>query len=342
MSSTFLKFVFKATLVGPQNSGKSQLLNRLLGNDFLPTILPTSGVAHTFKMLPISSNFAEGQIHYWDTSGDPSFHDVIDAFVKHSNAFIYCIDLTHEMDVDRVNQDIHHYLSISPNTPVILVGTQKDSSQTIPEERLEQFKTQIHLQQNLRFITSAKDGLGFAELSNGIMDIVHREYQIQFKQHQWNDAVRNLQANLAGLNKKKAQGIQDQFSQMVAELGRLPLDHGAEAIDTFVNKSKAILRGDHSNVMNAVIRIAAVAVITILAGLLGFGLGFAAGLWIGPGALLTGFIGIGAGATIGSAISMGIIGHRWFKESSRNAALNQFATEAKCSKEPIDPIPLQP
>jgi small GTP-binding protein len=342
MSNTFFKFVFRVAFVGPQSSGKSQLLNRLAKNDFLPTLPPTSGVAHTIRMLPTTKEMADGQIHYWDFSGDPTFEGVIGSFIKDSNVLIYCVDITNDLDVNLLNQDIAHYLSISPKASLVLVGTKNDASQLISTDKLHQLQTEIPLQQNLRFLTSSKEGTGLSELSNCIMSLAEREYQLKFKHHQWDDAIRNMQQSLAGLNKKKSQLIQDEYSLMIETLQDNPADHGVNAIETFVEKSKAILKGKHSNVMNAVLRIAAVAIVTILSGIAGFGLGFAAGLWIGPGALFTGILGASAGATLGSSISTGIVSHRWFKESNRNLALTQFATEAKQAKQPVDEVSFQP
>lgn len=327
-------FNFKITFIGPENVGKSQLINRLVGNEFLPNIPHTLVPTYTPKMLPTIKDLPEGQIHYWETHEDPD--------MSQTNALIYCIDLTEEIDVIHINQAIQKFLAISPNMPIIFVGTKHEQDQKIPNERIEEFNTNIHPQQNLRFMCSAKKGTGLAELSNAILSLVHREYQIQYKQHQWDDAVKNLQVNLAGLNRKKAQYIQDQFSQMVTILDSHPHDHGAKAIELFVNQSKAILQGKHSNAMNAVIRVAAVAIITILAGLIGFSFGFTAGLWIGPGAFLTGLVGMGVGATLGSTISMGMVGHRWFIESKRSSAIDQFAIEASCANEPVESVNFQP
>lgn len=60
----------------------------------------------------------------------------------------------------------------------------------------------------------------------------------------------------------------------------------ATAIETFANNYHVILEGKHPNIKNAVLAVTTTAVVTVLAGLVGFGIGFAAGIWTGPGAFI--------------------------------------------------------
>ena len=89
--------------------------------------------------------------------------------------------------------------------------------------------------------------------------------------------------------------------------------------------------------MKAVLSVAAAAVVTLIAGFVGFGIGFAAGSWTGPGAFITGFMsGSAAAASVVGAsgclglLAGGLAAHGLFKESKEAIALTEFAADVSC------------
>ena len=91
------------------------------------------------------------------------------------------------------------------------------------------------------------------------------------------------------------------------------------------------MNGKHSRTMKAIIRIAAVAIITILAALVGFGIGAATGIWIGPGALIMGFMGAGIAASSALAISGGLTAHGIFKDKKCMTVINDIEQTSKAA-----------
>lgn len=82
----------------------------------------------------------------------------------------------------------------------------------------------------------------------------------------------------------------------------------SKPIDNFVTRCGHILNGHPAKkAMNFVLKLAAVAVITVIAGLIGFGIGFAAGAWSGPGAFFTGLAG-GSAAAVAVVAAAGVVG----------------------------------
>lgn len=96
-----------------------------------------------------------------------------------------------------------------------------------------------------------------------------------------------------------------------------------EAIKLFTKKCQSILRGNYSEVWNALLTVVAAAVVTTLTAMLGFAIGLALGAWTGPGAFITALVGaktaaasvVGASATFG--VGAALTSYGLFKEQKK-------------------------
>ena len=112
-------------------------------------------------------------------------------------------------------------------------------------------------------------------------------------------------------------------------------NNSALAIEEFTNKCHVILEGNHSNILNAVLTVAAIALVAVLCGIIGFAIGFAAGAWTGPGAFITGLM-AGSAAAVAVVATSGSLGlaaggltaFGLFSDSKEMTAVNTFAKNA--------------
>jgi hypothetical protein len=125
-------------------------------------------------------------------------------------------------------------------------------------------------------------------------------------------ALDQLVETLSALSDAKKELILELYNDLVNDLNQAADDDAKEiALNEFVAQCKETLEGKYASVLKAVLTITAIAVSAVLAGTAGFGIGFALGLWTGPGAFFTAVAGASyaALAVVGaSGVSAGIAG----------------------------------
>ncbi|ETO93982.1 hypothetical protein [Legionella oakridgensis] len=163
---------------------------------------------------------------------------------------------------------------------------------------------------------------------------IHTEASNLLKTH--GELLPEIQALLtkavSGLqDKKKQEEIRD---HMTAFLRTVEYAHDSQAVHTayvqFAQHCRETLDGKHPNILKTILTIAAVSVATVLAGAVGFGIGFALGLWTGPGAFFTGVMAGSAAAslTLAAAGTVGVTagvltGYSLFKPKADVSAVKQ-------------------
>lgn len=145
--------------------------------------------------------------------------------------------------------------------------------------------------------------------------------QSQINRAEFDDALAELTAAIQVLSEARRREILLQADKLVAELADPAADKDA-AVKYFLANCKIQLTSKHTPIYKAIMIFAIAAVVTVLAGVIGFGIGFVAGAWTGPGAF---FAAIAAGAAaalsvvaIGSSLGLlsGIGAKRFFKDPS--------------------------
>jgi hypothetical protein len=125
-------------------------------------------------------------------------------------------------------------------------------------------------------------------------------------------AQTQLVETLSALPDAKRQLILELYHQLLDDLNEAKTEEEKKfALNYFVGECKETLEGKYASVLKSVLTITAIAVSAVLAGAAGFGIGFALGLWTGPGAFFTAVAGASyaALAVVGaSGVSAGIAG----------------------------------
>ena len=151
------------------------------------------------------------------------------------------------------------------------------------------------------------------------------------------NAKSHLYHNLHELSWYKRYRITQEVKRLEHALKNKPANV-ATPVSQFTSHCDDILQNKHSNTKRAVYTFAASIIVTALATLIGFGIGFATGCWTGPGAFITGFIAGGKAACATAAFTglMGITaGHSAFQFFSKNKEVKGTTMEL-APKEVID------
>jgi hypothetical protein len=157
----------------------------------------------------------------------------------------------------------------------------------------------------------------------------------------WASAEESLNKAINGLSKSKKDKINEAVAELKAKLSNKKSDAEEikKAYAEFQAKCNKILDKKDAVALNAILTTLAIVVTMVLVALIGFGIGFVAGLWTGPGAF---FAGVAAGsaaacsvvAATGAAgiLTGALVGHGLFKKKpevpEEKQAVSDFTKDA--------------
>src|SRR5579872_4677637 len=119
----------KIIVFGDKNIGKTQLINRLIGQEYNSIYKTTTGMNFfTIKKEGLT-------LQFWDSSGDEQYKSLNKNYYNKSQIGLYCIDLSNEINTLQINNDIKEFKAQSPDAQLLLIGTKGDSFSTIEEAK---------------------------------------------------------------------------------------------------------------------------------------------------------------------------------------------------------------
>lgn len=142
--------------MGPEKSGKTKIMDRLHNLSFDDNYTATIGV--TFKTL---KNKTSDYLEIWDLSGAKRFETLRPYYYRGSEIFCYCVDLSAEINLEQIQQELDQALTHSPRASIILVGTKADCCQN-PQDKLNAI-TLKDIQVTATIVTSAKENNGLTD-----------------------------------------------------------------------------------------------------------------------------------------------------------------------------------
>lgn len=318
---------FNTILFGSESSGKTQLFNRIIERErftFNEKTNQSRGVDFKLKSFDVNK-----QLYISDLPGSEQFSRVLPSYYKKAEAALFCVDLSVEFNEEEIRRKIAAFKAHNQTATVLLVGTKAEH----PEAQIDAFQ-----QMNLNdvcpqsFIVSAKNNTGVDEL----LEFLHN-LSLEQLRAPWDDAVSHLLKSIETLPTEKQQAIKAELDILSQKLNTFTphesLDTKAAAINQFTARCDTILSNNkYSNVMKAVLILAAVAVVTVLAALVGFGIGFALGLWSGPGAIISGLVAANTAAVAvvtasvaSGAVAGGLSAYGLFKAPPGSAEVKELA-----------------
>jgi small GTP-binding protein len=331
MAKTVAKAV-KVVFFGSEESGKSCLLERFArpNSKFREFYEMTTGANFISKRYPTG----ELVLQCWDTAGVHRFRVLLPGYFRNAKIGVYCVDLTKPLEESKIKQDIDDFLSRALGGSVILVGTKSD----LPQANREGFNNLALTYPYDSFVVSTKNREGIdtlferiyalgkqptndrSDLGSVISEVAPSGYSLidsAIERLDQNtslfEAVSNLKTVIASLPDEKRSSICREVFALVNALQSKSDSHNLEkAIKDFEKNCNRHLAGKHPVLMaiaKAVAVVVIAALVTVIAGLVGFGIGFAAGAWTGPGAFITGLAagGAAASAVLGSSGAVGVV-----------------------------------
>ncbi|ASQ46151.1 hypothetical protein [Legionella clemsonensis] len=279
-------------------------------------------------------------------NNDPRFQALRNLYYRSESTGVYCIDLL-APSIEMANE-IKEFQHLSHFSNVILVGINNELSAAEGKEKLQSIREE--LQENGFYIpagyTISGEDDGLYELITALQCITQRNAFLAKRKEErdrplspWEMAVSSLKRQIQELPYAKFTAITEEIDNLKWKLEQsVDITVKEKAIQTFSQNCHNILERKHQHVLNVVLTLAAVATVTIVVGLIGFGLGFAAGLWTGPGAFISGIL-TGAAFAKGTLavsgtlglISGGLVGYGLFKSSKEVVAIHDFAEQVKMS-----------
>ncbi|KTD21368.1 ADP-ribosylation factor-like protein [Legionella londiniensis] len=146
-------------------AGTTSLTHRLAGKEFHEP-KPTVGV--DFDFIETGSR----RLGLWDTSSNPRFEPIIRVYAQNANIGIYCVDLSKEIDEQKIKEEIEWFRqSNKDQAQILVVGTKHDLSLESNED-LQQVINKLFTKPSERpavFITSAKTGQGIEEFKKDLI-----------------------------------------------------------------------------------------------------------------------------------------------------------------------------
>lgn len=126
--------LFKIVLVGDSNVGKSNLLARLVNNEFLADSRPTIGIEFGTKTVAVDGATVRAQV--WDTAGQERYRAITTAYYRGAHGGVIVYDVTHRASFESAWRVWLRELRkmAGPSLPVVLIGNKADlrSQQAVP------------------------------------------------------------------------------------------------------------------------------------------------------------------------------------------------------------------
>ncbi|KTC75976.1 Rho GTPase (Miro-like) [Legionella birminghamensis] len=149
---------YKIAVLGESDTGKTQLIHRLVGKAFQSQY--RSSIGPDFD--PYNHN--ERRVQLWDTPGNPKFMSLGTAFLNNTQTILYCLDVSssNPLNVRDYQRKLDDIEELYPKAKIILVATKYDKD--INEHALACFKQLANDNGFEYFLTSSKTDQGICEL----------------------------------------------------------------------------------------------------------------------------------------------------------------------------------
>ncbi|KTC81318.1 Rab family GTPase [Legionella brunensis] len=327
----------KIVMMGEAGSGKTQLAMRLAQRRVNGQPKQTVGVG----LLTYKFKEAQTYLRIWDPSGRKNhFVNMRKDSYQNKELALYCVDLSQavtEETLQSIKEEINIFRGVNAEAPIILVGTKADLCQEDAATKLEAIEKELEkvgITFQNTIVTSAKNTHGADDLLTLLIPELKREVNQSTERQEsvFEEAKEKLLLELANLPQEKLEAITKKITHLEKALGKASQVRQIDrALSKFEQECQVILEGEHPNIINAIFTFSAAVLVTFLAGVIGFGVGYVAGLWSGPGAFISGLVAgeMAAVTTVSVCGSLGLLTGgltAWglFKTSKEMAAMNEF------------------
>ena len=164
----------KTVLIGPPNSGKSCIFNRLKYGDFYENVQPSTQPAY-FKKEYEDKNIGTFFIEYWDTAGQERYRAISPLFFQDAQLSIVVFDINDENSYTQAKDWVLQIKEQIEDSSIFLVGNKID----LLDETCLRFNDIAEYSRSIGamfFQTSAKTGEGLQLMFNTLVDFLLSHY----------------------------------------------------------------------------------------------------------------------------------------------------------------------
>lgn len=154
---------FKLILCGPEQSGKTSLVTRLLNREFIEYGQPSLGASFlswTPDFLSLKENMGNISFGIWDTVGHDRYYKLLPLYLKQADVVFYCCDYTSKFDRNNATKIYDCAKKCSPFCHFYIVVTKMDKNSTINNCVLEAKTWALEYMIEDVFYTSSLDSSG--------------------------------------------------------------------------------------------------------------------------------------------------------------------------------------
>ena len=154
-SNSNYNFIFRISLVGDCNVGKTSLITRFCDNIYKESSMNTIGV--DFRVIDLKYNDELIKLHIYDTAGQERFRSMATGYFKTTHGFMFIYDITKKSTFENLQTWIDIAMNNSNTFGInFLVGNKCDKKEErkVTQNEAEQFAKEKNL---IFFETSAKN-----------------------------------------------------------------------------------------------------------------------------------------------------------------------------------------
>ncbi|HHF7346012.1 TPA: hypothetical protein ACPSKB_002445 [Legionella feeleii] len=179
-----------------------------------------------------------------------------------------CIDLNQPIEIEKIQSAINAFLQENPATPLMMLGTVQYCTSKFPAM---QKLSQLPLQGISKHVVVAHHDMN-SDLRQQVEEVV-KQQQLANKQRLslWSEAKIKYAKEMGNLSPDKKQKLQAALEQLEESIIN-GLDK-EKSITDFIANTQLILEEEAHPFLNIVLKVAAIAIITLFAGAIGYGVG---------------------------------------------------------------------
>lgn len=119
-------YLFKIVIIGDASVGKSNIISRLVKNEFIQNAKPTIGVDFATKTYKFDNSVVKIQI--WDTAGQERYHAIVSAYYRGSAGAVIVYDVTNQKSFENIRTIwLKNLRSVSDTSfPIMILGNKND------------------------------------------------------------------------------------------------------------------------------------------------------------------------------------------------------------------------
>jgi Ras-related protein Rab-11A len=183
-------YLFKIVIIGDSSVGKSNIISRLVKNEFSQTTKPTIGVDFATKTFTFDKE--QVKIQLWDTAGQERYHAIVSAYYRGSSGAIIVYDVTNQKSFENIRTIWMKNLRnvCDENLPLMILGNKNDLEKDRAVSKLS--GDELAMSEKLAFFeTSALSG----DNINSAFEIFTRKIYDREKKKELENGKKTLDSN---------------------------------------------------------------------------------------------------------------------------------------------------